>query len=156
MNPDTNDFDRLRKLLALKRYELPPPRYFNEFSGRVMARLAEPQLRKASALTWWHRLGFDFDLGPAMMCGVGIVICGLLSFGIIEAMQIAEPDSGAAPANSFAIGSPTTPSIAGLGSLASVETVNATPFTSQSASPFNQFHLGVTPVAFNGFGLGGN
>ena len=56
MNPETENFDQLRKLLALKRYELPPPRYFNEFSGRVMARLTEPERHP---LTWWQRLGFE-------------------------------------------------------------------------------------------------
>ncbi len=94
MNPNTENFDQLRKLLALKRYELPPPRYFNEFSGRVMARLAEPE---PQPLNWLQRLGFDFDLRPAAMCGVGVVVCGLLSFGVIGAMQMSEPDAGAVP-----------------------------------------------------------
>src|SRR5258706_288966 len=54
MNPNTENFDQLRKLLALKRYELPPPRYFNEFSGRIMARLAEPEHQPpAIALRIW-------------------------------------------------------------------------------------------------------
>src|SRR4051812_18699024 len=86
-----NDFEKLRKLLSLKRYEAPPPRYFNDFSSHVLARLAQPVREQQ---TWLQRLGFDFDLRPALMCGVGIVVCGLLSFGVIGAMQIAEPNSG--------------------------------------------------------------
>src|SRR4051812_48433992 len=111
MNADQNDFEQLRKLLALKRYEIPPPRYFNEFSGRVIARLTEP---RREPMTWLQRLGFDFDLQPALMCGVGVLVCGLLSFGIIGAMQISEPDNGSMAANSFAMDpmSPTFASVA--------------------------------------------
>src|SRR5882762_6183532 len=110
MNPNTENFDQLRKLLALKRYELPPPRYFNEFSGRVMARLAEPERQP---LSWLQRLGFDFDLRPVAMCGVGVVVCGLLSFGIIGAMQMSEPDAGTVPAN-FAGAPMAPPAMAGI------------------------------------------
>jgi hypothetical protein len=148
-NPDENNFEQLRKILALKRYELPPPRYFNEFSGRVIARLGEPQ---REPMTLWQRLGFDFDLRPALMCGVGVIVCGLLSFGIIGAMQISEPDSGAVAANSFV--APMSMSLAGVAPVGNpVEPGSITPLISkQAASPFNQFALGATPVSFNTFG----
>jgi hypothetical protein len=152
MNPDpNNNFDQLRKLLALKRYELPPPRYFNEFSGRVMARLAEPQ---GEPLTWWQRLGFDFDLKPALMCGVGVLVCGLLSFGVIGAMQISDSDGSVASVDplSATMGSPTFAVIPP----AAVETASIAPLiTKQSGSPFNQFALRATPVGFNTFGFSG-
>ncbi len=113
MNPDhnNNDFDQLRKLLALKRYEIPPPRYFNEFSGQVMARLSRPQ---RDPLTWWERLGFSFDLKPAFMCGLGVVICGLLSFGIIGAMQISDSDGASMARDSFSVSPMPDPTIAGI------------------------------------------
>jgi len=150
MNADQNDSEQLRRLLALKRYEIPPPRYFNEFSGRVIAGLTEP---RRESMTWLQRLGFDFDLQPAMMCGVGILVCGLLSFGIIGAMQISDPDSGSFAANSFAI-DPMTPTFAGVAPMSSpTEQASITPLISrQAASPFNQFALGATPVNFTTFG----
>ena len=152
MNPNTENFDQLRKLLALKRYELPPPRYFNEFSGRVMARLAEPERQ---ALTWWQRLGFDLDLRPAAMCGLGVVVCGLLSFGMIGAMQMSEPDAAAVP-GSFVGGPMTPPTVAGIApAQASVDTASIAPFiTRQTGSPFNQFGMTATPVSFGTFGSG--
>jgi hypothetical protein len=152
MDPNSN-FDHLRKLLAVKRYELPSPRYFNEFSGRVMARLAEPQ---REPLTWWQRLGFDFDLKPALMCGVGVLVCGLLSFGVIGAMQISETDGSLAAVDPLSVAPMGTPTFAAI-TPAAVETASIAPLiTRQSGSPFNdQFALRATPVGFNTFGFGG-
>ena len=45
---------RLRRLLALKRYETPSPGYFEQFPARVMARLEEERPSEAaSPLTAW-------------------------------------------------------------------------------------------------------
>ena len=147
MNPEPQNFDQLCKLLTLKRYEAPPPRYFNDFSSKVIARLNQPV---AEELSWWERLGFGFDLQQAVMCGVGVVVCGLLSVGLIQGMQIADTDG---PGESAAlIGSPI---VAGT----PVE-VNADSFSplinKQSSSPFNQFALAATPVGFRSFGPFGN
>jgi hypothetical protein len=150
MNSEPNDFEQLRKLLALKRHEVPPPRYFNKFSGSVIARLTTAP---AESLTWWQRLGLDFDFRPALMCGVGIVVCGLLSFGVISAMQIAEPP---AVAQSFEQGVMSAPMVAGMAPVAApVEaTMSIAPsIASQSTSPFNQFALKATQVGFNTSGF---
>ena len=40
MNDERENFDALQRLLKVKRYEQPPPRYFNEFSGQVLARIS--------------------------------------------------------------------------------------------------------------------
>ena len=147
MNSESNDFVQLRRLLALKRHEAPPPRYFNEFSSRVIARLAaEPE-----QVSWWQRLGRYFDVRvaqPALMCGVGIVICGLLSFGVITAMQITEPASPVFQ-GSFAmippIGAGVAPVAAPIDTGASIAPLIA----KESASPFNQFALHATSAGFH-------
>jgi hypothetical protein len=75
------NFDQLRKLLALKRYEQAPPGYFNNFSSKVIARIAAAEA--APSLAWWQKLGLQFDLKPALMCVAGVLVCGLLSAGAI-------------------------------------------------------------------------
>jgi hypothetical protein len=147
MNSESNDFDQLRRLLALKRHEAPPPRYFNEFSSRVIARLTTPQ---SEPLTWWQRLGLDFDLRPALMCGLGVVVCGLLSFGVISAMQMAEPADSLASASMAA---PTVPGMAPVAAPMETSLSIAPLIAKQSASPFNQFALGATAVGFSTFGF---
>jgi len=83
------NFDQLRKLLALKRYEQAPPGYFNNFSSKVVARLTAAEA--VSSLSWWQKLGFQFDVKPALMCGLGVVVCGLLSAGVVtSAFQSAD------------------------------------------------------------------
>lgn len=70
------NFDSLEKLLRLKRHEQPPPRYFNEFSGRVISRIERGDAR----VSWWDRFGFD--LRPALAAGAGLVACGLIVYGV--------------------------------------------------------------------------
>ena len=39
MNDSPHDFEKLQRLLKLKRQEMPPPGYFHQFSGQVLARV---------------------------------------------------------------------------------------------------------------------
>jgi hypothetical protein len=105
-------------------------------------------------LTWWQRLGFDFDLKPALMCGVGVLVCGLLSFGVIGAMQISDSDGSVASVDPLSVAAMGTPTFAVIPP--AVETASIAPLiTKQSGSPFNQFGMRATPVGFNTFGFGG-
>ena len=85
-NAQPDDFEQLRKLLALKRHEVPPPGYFDRFSGSVIARLQAPE--PVARPTWPQLLGLDFDLKPAFLCATGVAVCALLSLGIIMATQL--------------------------------------------------------------------
>src|ERR1043165_9633080 len=76
MNSSPDNFKSLEKLVRLKRHEQPPPRYFREFSGRVIDRIERGEAR----LSWWERFGSD--LRPALAAGAGLVACGLIVYGV--------------------------------------------------------------------------
>ena len=87
---EEGDFSALRGLLALKRHEQPPPRYFSEFSGRVIARLETAQ--SAASLSWIERLMQVFELKPVLTGAFGITAFGLLLIGLVS---IERPDNTA-------------------------------------------------------------
>jgi hypothetical protein len=65
MSSSQDDFGRLRKLLASKRYEQPPPGYFNYFSDRVIARIEVEQSHRSSS--WWNWLLEKMEAKPILV-----------------------------------------------------------------------------------------
>lgn len=91
MNQDTENFDQLRILLKLKRYEQPPPGYFNRFSGQVIARIKLGERGEDSAgierllweAPWLQRIWAAFEAKPVLAGVFGLAVCGLLISGVI-------------------------------------------------------------------------
>lgn len=88
MNTGTNDFDKLRKLLKLKRYEQPPPGYFNHFSSLVINRIeregrAEETLEEVPQ--WLTRFFGIFRASPVFSGLFGAALCAVVIFGISAA-----------------------------------------------------------------------
>ena len=81
-NPD--EFESLKKLLALKRHEEPPPGYFDRLPGEVRARIAHAQ---ASPEPWWRRWLATCDLSPALATSYAVVAVTLVVGGIWMAKQ---------------------------------------------------------------------
>jgi hypothetical protein len=94
MNDDQN-FDDLRKLLALKKHEQPPPGYFNRLPGKILARIEASEL--ATQSTWWDWLVARFDARPILACAYGFTISGLLLMGfrLSQALQSDAEDTSA-------------------------------------------------------------
>jgi hypothetical protein len=136
------NFDQLRKLLALKRYEQAPPGYFNNFSSKVIARLAAAD--SVRSLAWWQKLGFQFDFKPALMCGLGVVVCGLLSAGVItSAFQSADQ-----PPVGLVMGPPiNSPAVPPFNAMSSDDVAESTQPVF-SAARFDQFGLRPTLTTF--------
>jgi hypothetical protein len=87
-----NNFESLRRLLALKRQETPPPGYFDSFSGQVVARLhaGEDRVKTEaenyfSEAPWLLKLLQAFELKPAFAGVFASALCLVLVFGIIYA-----------------------------------------------------------------------
>jgi hypothetical protein len=89
MNDDDNNFESLRRLLALKRHEIPPPGYFNNFSSQVVSRLRAGEAKKSSSMSleapWLFKLLQVFSAKPAFASAFASALCLLLVFGIVFA-----------------------------------------------------------------------
>jgi len=158
MNENENNFESLRRLLALKRHETPPLGYFNDFSGQVLQRIRVGQTDQSANLfeelfnhaPWLAKLAQALDVRPVLAGGFAGSLCMLLLFGIVYAER---PDITPQPllqvANStvsFAAVSPTALSqpVDQGGIVSSTEPV----FSLQPvASPFGQQNPLAQPVS---------
>ena len=64
MNSSPDDFQDLRRLLALKRHEQPPPGYFNYLPDKIQLRVERDDLSEHS--TWWEWLVRKLDGQPVL------------------------------------------------------------------------------------------
>jgi hypothetical protein len=94
MSDNEQDFDALRRLLALKRHEVPPPGYFEDFSLNVMARIRSGEA--AARMPWILRFIQAFESRPAYPVALASSLCMLLLFGIITVEQNPGISSGLA------------------------------------------------------------
>ena len=88
MNPEPENMEALRRLLAVKRHERPPPGYFDRFSGQVIARIRAGERAPDS---FWERLLFEaswlrqiwaaFETKPILAGAFGATVCGLITTG---------------------------------------------------------------------------
>jgi hypothetical protein len=91
MSQDTENFEPLRRLLALKRHEQPPPGYFHNFSRQVIMRIqfgetgeTEGVLERLLAeASWLQRIWAAFEAKPVLAGAFGVAICGLLITGLV-------------------------------------------------------------------------
>jgi hypothetical protein len=133
------NFDQLRRLLALKRYEAPPPGFFENFSTKVAARIASAE---GAQVSWWQKLGLDFSFRPAAVCALGVVICGLLSAGVLTAVV------GTADQSANALAMPLNPAVevVPFGQLVASGTAPSSTDPVFAATRFDQFTVRAQPV----------
>jgi hypothetical protein len=148
MSESENNFEMLRRLLALKRHEIPPPGYFNRFSGEVIARIRAGEANAPTSLfgklfaeaPWLMRLLQAFEFKPAFAGAFASMLCLLLVFGIIFAER---PDFAPQPLlQAVAQNDSGTPQLAALSPTALPETTVQTGIIA-STNPV----LGLQPVA---------
>ncbi|HEX3626447.1 MAG TPA: hypothetical protein VH280_13605 [Verrucomicrobiae bacterium] len=85
MSENENDFEALRRLLVLKRHEIPPPGYFEDFSSRVVGRIRAAEAVRE--LPFLLRLLQAFETKPAYPVAFASALCTLLLFGIVSVEQ---------------------------------------------------------------------
>lgn len=137
MSSPSDQFESVQKVLRLKRYEQPPPRYFREFSGRVMSRIESGEARTS----WWERFGFD--LRPALAAATGVFACALVIYGVATA-DVVEPTADVSGVSSL---SSTSPELA---ENLDARSGNSTNPVSSYGTPIdrNLFRAQLTPVSY--------
>jgi hypothetical protein len=91
MSPIPDDFEQLRRLLALKRHEQPPPGYFHGFSRQVIVRIKAGELGDAAEASLWSFSGGSFlqriwatlDARPVLAGAFGVAVCGFFVVGAL-------------------------------------------------------------------------
>jgi len=104
MERDEQNFESLRRLLALKRHEVPPPGYFDNFSCEVITRIKAGEHLEAPGLveklsweaTWFGRLWTALEARPAMAGLCGVAVCGLLVSGLVFSESKGDSSAGIA------------------------------------------------------------
>ena len=89
MNPDPETFEALRRLLVLKRYEQPPPGYFDRFPRQVIARIRERESEASignfePAVPWLQRLWNALEARAVLPTAFGAAVCSVLVLGLMR------------------------------------------------------------------------
>jgi hypothetical protein len=93
MSDTNNNFDDLKKLLKLKRHEIPPPGYFNNFSGDVMGRIRAGETGGPASFVeqiqsdspFLATLLSMFHAKPGIIGGLATSVCLLLLMAVLVA-----------------------------------------------------------------------
>jgi hypothetical protein len=91
----TNDFAKLRNVLALKRLELPMDteinRFLIEFHRRQRAQLLVPASGWSRALAWMKERAADFGIVPSLSYGCAVAAIALAAFvGLSQQVQVTD------------------------------------------------------------------
>jgi len=129
MNESGQNFDELKKLLKLKRHEIPPPGFFNHFSDEIVSRI---RAGEGSGSTFLERLHDQapwlvnflrvFEARPGVIGGFATGLCLLLLFGVV----LAEHSETGSPM--------LVPAVAGNGAGPVASTVATAPASAEFAS----------------------
>ena len=69
---------RVERIIALKRFEQPPPGYFHLLPDRIISRIEKGEGRSG----FWETLGAAFGIRPALAYAFGLTVCGAVTVGI--------------------------------------------------------------------------
>lgn len=108
MDIQPENFENLRRLLALKRHEQPPPGYFDELRAGILDRLQAGDVRRETTaerlrweVPWLHRFLEALSAKPALTGVFGAAACAVVLSGVLYAERLNMPalaqDDAASP-----------------------------------------------------------
>ena len=163
MENENENFDQLKKLLSLKKHELPPPGYFNKLPGNVISRIRAGKSREADSVAklnveapWLLRLWETLHSKPLFAGAIGAAACALVLVGIFYAESPSGNMRAVSPFVVPAAGAfvPDGPALAGTGTDSGALLAD----TNKPASGLNLFdlvqpgfntHGGTAPASFS-------
>jgi hypothetical protein len=89
MSPDSENFEALRQLMALKRHEQPPPGYFTRLPDKIALRIE----RGEGQLNFWERLLAGYSFRPAFAYSFALAAFGALGFSVVNSVLTAPAES---------------------------------------------------------------
>ncbi len=148
MDTPPENFENLRRLLALKRHEQPPPGYFDELRAGVTDRLRAGDVaperlgeRLSWEIPWLSRLLESLSARPAVPGLLGAAACAVVLAGVLYAEHpdvptLVDNDWGRAIAANPAAASAVTAVPAGLAFNAGITTPESNPALNSSTNGF--------------------
>ncbi|MBC8096511.1 MAG: hypothetical protein H7Y43_11935 [Akkermansiaceae bacterium] len=148
MNPESQDFEQLRRLLAIKRHEQPPPGYFHHFSGDVIARIKAGDQGESLGTNWVQKLWSMLETKPVFAGAFGASVCAVLISGILNSE---ESETIAGAINPMV--SPANNSFAPASTMALNQTSSSDPLLNANPEPslnsLFDFNLSAQPASFS-------
>jgi hypothetical protein len=93
MNSKPDDFQALRKLMALKRHEQPPPGYFDLLPRKIASRLE----REGGEPGFWEKILAGFTFRPAFAYSFALAAFGALTFSVISSIRTQPQEAAQTP-----------------------------------------------------------
>lgn len=103
MDQESKQTVRVERIIALKRYEQPPPGYFHLLPDRIINRIEYGEGQSSFWEKWWPAL----SVRPVLAYALGLTVCGALTAGIYcspKVDQTAGTDESS-PGNRWAVAS---------------------------------------------------
>ena len=122
-------FEQLKKLLALKRHEQPPPGYFDRLPRQIILAIEREQ---AQSEPWLRRVWSTLQRKPAFAGAFGVAICTLVVGGIL----VANKTNQTSGSKTVTTTSNASPNIAATSQLARTDVSSTNPVPSSQAPPF--------------------
>lgn len=146
MHPESQDFEQLRQLFAIKRHEVPPPGYFNHFSRDVIGRIKAGEQGESPAGTWFQRVWNFLEAKPIFAGAFGVSVCAVLISGILNSEEAGGVPGVAGNPAGYQVNSPVIPAAVALNAGGTPGSILSTNPAAALDSLFD-FHLTAQPVS---------
>ncbi|HTY86424.1 MAG TPA: hypothetical protein VMB80_03085 [Candidatus Acidoferrum sp.] len=163
MIENENNFESVRRLLALKRHEVPPPGYFNHFSRNVIQRIRAGQPAQSESFfdalnaqtPWLGKVLNLFNAKPVFASSFAGALCVLLFLAVVNGER-----ADLIAQTPLPVSAPTSASLAALSPTALASSANQPGIVSSTnpvlslqpfASPFAQQPALAQPVSLTSY-----